>query len=140
MNDTALARKCRDKMYVTDAAVRSLAIEVEVTAAGQAEARFEVRPEMLNGHAVCHGGYLFLLADTAFAYACNSYDRVTLAAGASIEFLRPARLGDRLVATASERKRGGTAGIYDAVICNQDGAEVALFRGRSHDTRAPLLD
>jgi acyl-CoA thioesterase len=140
MDETELAKQCGEAMYENDVAVRELGISVEVTDAGRAEATLEVRAEMLNGHEVCHGGYLFTLADTAFAYACNTYNQVTFAAGAAIEFLRPARLGDRLVATAVERHRGGRAGTYDVRVCNQDGDEIALFRGRSHSTRQALID
>ncbi len=139
MDDLAIAKQCRDTMYAADVAVRALDIKVEVTGAGRAEAELEIRSEMLNGHEVCHGGYLFTLADTAFAYACNSYNLVTFAAAASIEFLRPAKLGDRIVAVATERHRGGRTGIYDVVLSNQDGAEVAIFRGRSHSTRDTLF-
>ena len=139
MDDLAIAKQCRDTMYAADVAVRALDIKVEVTGAGRAEAELEIRPEMLNGHDVCHGGHLFTLADTAFAYACNSYNLVTFAAGASIEFLRPAKLGDQIVAVATERHRGGRTGIYDVVLSNQDGAEVAIFRGRSHSTRDTLF-
>ncbi len=139
MDDLAIAKQCRDTMYAADVAVRALDIKVEVTGAGRAEAELEIRSEMLNGHDVCHGGYLFTLADTAFAYACNSYNLVTFAAGASIEFLRPAKLGDQIVAVATERHRGGRTGIYDVVLSNQDGAEVAIFRGRSHSTRDTLF-
>ncbi len=126
-------------MYEADVAVQALDISVEITGVGQAEARLEIRSEMLNGHNVCHGGYVFTLADTAFAYACNSYNKVTLAAGASIEFLQSANLGDRLVAKATERRRGGRTGFYDVVVSNQDGEEIALFRGRSHSTRDDLI-
>ena len=139
MDDLAIAKQSRDTMYETDAAVHALDISVEVTEVGQAEARFEVREGMLNGFHVCHGGYLFALADTAFAYACNSYNQKTLAAGASIEFLRAAKLGDRIAAAATERHRGGRTGIYDVVLSNQDGEEVAIFRGRSHSTRDALF-
>ena len=139
MDDLAIAKQCRDTMYAVDVAVRALDIKVEVTGAGRAEAELEIRSEMLNGHEVCHGGYLFTLADTAFAYACNSYNLVTFAAAASIEFLRPAKLGDRIVAVATERHRGGRTGIYDVALSNQDGAEVAIFRGRSHSTRDTLF-
>ena len=139
MDEFAIAKQCRDTMYAADVAVRALDIKVEVTGAGRAEAELEIRSEMLNGHDVCHGGYLFTLADTAFAYACNSYNLVTFAAGASIEFLRPAKLGDQIVAVATERHRGGRTGIYDVVLSNQEGAEVAIFRGRSHSTRDTLF-
>ncbi len=139
MDDSALAQLCSAKMYADDAASQALGIQIEVTAPGCAEARLAVRPDMLNGHDVCHGGLIFTLADTAFAFACNTYNKVTLAAGASIEFLRPAKRGDQLLATATERHRGGRSGIYDVVVTNQDAVEVAIFRGRSHMTSKPLL-
>ncbi len=139
MDELAIAKQCADTMYAVDPALRVLDISVEVTGVGQAEARLEVREEMLNGFNVCHGGYLFTLADTAFAYACNAYNKLTLAAGASIDFLQPANPGDLLVATATERRRGRTTGIYDVVISNQDGEEIAIFRGRSHSTSDPLF-
>jgi acyl-CoA thioesterase len=139
MDDLAIAKQCRDTMFETDAAIHALDISVEITGVGEAEARFEVRAGMLNGHGVCHGGYLFTLADTAFAYACNSYNQLTLAAGASIEFLRAAKLGDQVVAIAIERRRGRKTGFYDVVVRNQDGEDVALFRGRSHSTQDTLF-
>ena len=139
MDELAIAKQCRDTMYTADVAVRALDIKVEVTGAGRAEAELEITSEMLNGHDVCHGGYLFMLADTAFAYACTSYNLVPFAAGASIEFLRPAKLGDRIIAVATERHRGGRTGIYDVVLSNQEGDEVAIFRGRSHSTRDTLF-
>ena len=139
MDDLAVAKQCRDTMYEADPALRVLDISVEVTGVGEAEAVFEIGAEMLNGHDVCHGGYLFTLADTAFAYACNTYNKVTFAAGASIDFLRPARLGDRIVATATEIHRGGRTGLYDVLLKNQDGEDVAIFRGRSHSTNDALF-
>ncbi len=139
MDDLELAKQCRDTMYEADPALRVLDISVEVTGVGEAEAVFEIGAEMLNGHDVCHGGYLFTLADTAFAYACNTYNKVTFAAGASIDFLRPARLGDRIVATATEIHRGGRTGLYDVLLKNQDGEDVAIFRGRSHSTNDALF-
>lgn len=139
MDDFAIAKQARDTMYEHDAAIKALDIEVEVTGVGSAEARFEVRSDMLNGFGICHGGYLFTLADTAFAYACNSCNTVTLAAGASIEFLQPAKLGDQIVAIATERCRGRKTGFYDVAVHNQDGEEVALFRGRSHSTHDTLF-
>jgi acyl-CoA thioesterase len=140
MADSQLAKQCRDKMYATDAAVKALDIVVEVDTVGRAQASMVIRPDMVNGHNVCHGGYLFTLADTAFAYACNSHNEVTFAAGAAIEFLRPALVGERIVAQAEERHRGGRTGTYDVTLSNQDGVEVALFRGRSYSTRKPLVD
>ena len=140
MDEYEIAIKGGEKMFESDAALNVLDISVEVFGPGRAEAAFEVRPEMLNGHGVCHGGYLFTLADTAFAYACNTYNRLTVASGASIDFLRPAKLGDRIVATATETHRGGRIGFYDVLLKNQDGKDIADFRGRSHSTNKPLLE
>ncbi len=134
-----IAKKCAAAMYDADAATKGLGINVEVTGAGQAEARVEVTLGMTNGFDVCHGGYIFMLADTAFAYACNTYDKVTYAGGASIDFLRPAKAGDQLVAVATERHRGGRSGIYEVAVTNQNGDEVAVFTGRSVATRQSLV-
>jgi acyl-CoA thioesterase len=139
MNDLEVAKKCADAMYERDAASRRLGISINVTGVGRAEARVEVTPNMINGFDVCHGGYIFTLADTAFAFACNAYDKVTYAGGASIDFLRPVRAGDELVAVAKERHRGARSGVYDVAVSNQDGEEVAVFTGRSVTTRASLL-
>ena len=125
-------------MYANDRASQGLGITVEVNGEGCAVATFEVTESMLNGFDLCHGGFLFTLADTAFAFACNTYGVLTVAAGASVEFLHPARAGDRLTATARERSRRGRTGVYDVTICNQEGTEVALFRGRAHATGRPL--
>ena len=99
----------------------------------------KVLDTMVNGHDICHGGYIFTLADTVFAYACNGYDRLTVAAGAAIEFVRPGRLGDDLRAVAVERHRGGRTGVYDIEVTNQDGETIAMFRGRSHSTSQSLI-
>jgi acyl-CoA thioesterase len=139
MTASELARECRDRMLADDEATRSLGIIVEVKEPGTATARLEVTPSMINGFGVCHGGYLFTLADTAFAFACNSYDRVTFAAGAAIDFLRPVHVGDRLAAEAHERHRGRTQGLYDVTVRDQEGRVVALFRGRSHAAERRLL-
>jgi acyl-CoA thioesterase len=96
-----------------------------------------VRPDMLNGHGICHGGMLFALADTAFAYACNSRNVAMVAAGASIEFLAPTPVGERLIATASETSRSARHGIYDVEITNAAGEPLAHFRGRCARLRVP---
>ena len=140
MNENEIAKKSTAKMWKNDAAARLLGIKVDVPGPGRAEASFEVRPDMLNGHGVCHGGYLFTLADTAFAFACNTYNRVTVASGASIDFLRPAKLGDTIVAVASEFHRGGRIGFYDVYLQNQHGQDIAAFRGRSHASNKPFLE
>jgi acyl-CoA thioesterase len=139
MNDLDIARQCRDTMYGNDLASQDLGITVDIPAPGKAEARLEVRRNMVNGHDICHGGYIFTLADTAFAFACNTYNQVTVAASASIEFVRPARLGDELQAKASEAHRGGRMGVYDVVVSRQDGEVIAIFRGRSYATREPMI-
>jgi len=139
MNQHDIARQCRDTMWAGDFASQDMGIEVDVTEPGTATANFSVQQRMVNGHDICHGGYIFALADTAFAFACNTYNRVTVAASASIEFVRPARLGDRLTATASEAHRGGRTGVYDIEVANQQGETVAIFRGRSYATSQPLI-
>ncbi len=126
-------------MYAADEASRALGISVDVPETGSAVAAMRVRADMVNGFDVCHGGLIFALADTAFAFACNAYDRLSVAAAASIEFLRPAKLGDRLVATAREEHRGRHSGVYSVRVENQDGRTVALFRGRSASRDRPIL-
>jgi acyl-CoA thioesterase len=140
MTNWELAQRCADRMYRSDQASQDLGIEITVTAPGKVSARMTVRPSMLNGFAICHGGYIFALADTAFAFACNAYDDLTVASGASIEFLRPAREGDRLRADAEELNRSGRSGIYDVVVRNQVDTRIAVFRGRAHATGKRLLD
>lgn len=138
MNAIELARQCAERLYANDEASQALGIQIEIPAPGEAVARLEVTPSMVNGFGICHGGYLFTLADTAFAFACNAYGRVTLAAGASIDFLRPAHAGDRLEARAREQHRGRNHGIYDVIVSDQEGRAVAVFRGRAQATGRPL--
>ncbi|GAA3746344.1 hydroxyphenylacetyl-CoA thioesterase PaaI [Spinactinospora alkalitolerans] len=114
-----------------DAASNALGIEVTGVAPGCARASMRVTDRMVNGHGMCHGGYVFLLADTAFAAACNTYDVVTVAAGADIAFVSSARPGDVLLATGTERTRYGRSGVYDITVTRADGDVVAEFRGRS---------
>ena len=139
MDELEIASRAATAMYENDVAIKELGMQVEAVSANSATTRFVVRADMLNGHAVCHGGFIFALADTALAYACNARGWVTYAASADIEFLRPARLGDELVAVAEERHRGSRTGVYDVVVRNQDGEQIALFRGRSHSTRDRLV-
>jgi acyl-CoA thioesterase len=119
-----------EAMLETDEAARSLGITLSEFGGGRAVASMRVTPEMVNGHAILHGGYVFLLADTAFAYACNSRGPVTVAAGAEISFITAGKLGDVLVATAEERTRYGRNGIYDVTVRREDTV-IAEFRGRS---------
>ncbi|MDH3441999.1 MAG: hydroxyphenylacetyl-CoA thioesterase PaaI [Gammaproteobacteria bacterium] len=140
MSDSDIARKCRDTMWRNDFASQDMGMTVDVDRQGEAQAKFEVRKNMVNGHDLCHGGYIFALADSAFAFACNTYNRVTVASAATIEFVRPAKLGDRLTARAREAHRGGRTGIYDIEVTNQDEELVAIFRGRSYATREPMFE
>jgi len=139
MDKTDLAKRCAETMYANDAASRALGIRVDVPSAGRANATMTVRADMVNGFDVCHGGLLFTLADTAFAFACNGYDDRTFAAAASIDFLRPAHLGDDLRAQAREDYRGSKSGFYSVEIRNQRDEVVAVFRGRSASRGESLL-
>ncbi|SEG37506.1 acyl-CoA thioesterase [Nonomuraea solani] len=122
-------------MMDADIASTALGIELSELGEGRAVCRMAVTDQMINGHDLCHGGYVFLLADTAFACACNTYGPVTVAAGAEITFVSPARAGDVLVAEAAERTRYGRSGIYDITVRRADGDVVAEFRGRSRELR-----
>jgi len=130
VDEQQLAEACAAALYERDVAARALDIRVDEVGPGHATLSMEVRADMVNGHAICHGGYIFTLADTAFAYACNSHNHNTVAAGARIDFLAPARLGERLVASASETSLRGKSGVYDVVV-SRDGVQLALFRGNS---------
>ena len=126
-----MARDAAERMLAGDAASRRLGIAIDIPAPGEAVATMTVTEDMHNGHAVCHGGLLFTLADTAFAFACNAYGVTTVSSGGHIDFLRPARGGDVLTAHARERHRGRRQGVYDVVVCDQNGRDIALFRGQS---------
>ena len=129
------AQRAAEAMYAEDRASRSLGIVIDRVAPGMATARLRVSAEMVNGHRIAHGGYIFLLADTAFAFACNTY-APTVAAAAEITFVRPAAEGDELAAEAAERVRFGEAGVYDVTVRNQAGDVVAEFRGHSRRLRS----
>lgn len=126
-----VARAAAEVMYAADAASRHLGIELDEVAPGSARARMRIGPTMVNGHGIAHGGYVFLLADTAFAFACNSYGRPVVARACDIVFLRPAREGDLLVATATERTRAGRNGIYDVQVTRAADEVIAELRGQS---------
>jgi acyl-CoA thioesterase len=119
-------------MYEQDRASQALGMRVLEVRPGYARLAMKVREDMVNGHQLCHGGLIFTLADSAFAFACNTYDFVTVASSGTIEFLLSGRLGDELTATAEERTRSKRTGVYDVSVRNQRGECVALFRGRSH--------
>lgn len=124
----------RQGMWANDRASQGLGMQVLEVAAGRAVLGMAVRADMLNGHATCHGGFISALADSAFAFAfaCNSYNELTVASGFSIDFLAPARLGDALTATCTEVSKAGRTGVYDTLVVNQQGERIAVFRGRSY--------
>ena len=120
-----------EQMFGADQASLALGIELLEVGEGSATLRMKVTDAMVNGHGIAHGGYIFLLADTAFAYACNSYGPVTVAQGCQITFMRPAAEGDELIASAAERARMERSGIYDVTVHRADGQVMAEFRGHS---------
>ena len=128
----ATAELVRDGMYPNDHATKALGIAVQSIGPGTAVLSMTVRRDMLNGHQTCHGGMIATLADSAFAFACNSYNELTVASGFSIDLLAPAREGDVLTATASEMSKAGRTGVYDVEVRNQRGERIAIFRGRSY--------
>jgi len=134
------AERAAETLYRGDAASQQLGMTIESCGPGRATVSMRIRPDMVNGHRICHGGLIFALADSAFAFACNSYGDNTVAAGAAIEFLAPGREGDVLRAIATERWRAGRAGIYEIEVQNQRDEIVALFRGRSHQIAGRLID
>ena len=131
MSDLIAVRRRAEVLWAGDKASQALGMSVDIERIGAATVRMAVRDDMLNGFDVCHGGILFALADTAFAFACNACEPPNFAASASIDFLRPAVLGDQLCAMASEEYRGRKHGYYTVRISNQEDELVALFRGRS---------
>jgi acyl-CoA thioesterase len=132
LNAQALAELAAKTMYERDPATRDLGIELLEIRPGYARMSMTVRATMLNGHQSCHGGYIFLLADSAFAFACNSHNFVTVGAGCTIDYVAPGREGDLLVAEGVEQVMAGKTGVYDITVRNQDGKVLALFRGKSH--------
>jgi acyl-CoA thioesterase len=127
----APSRARADELYARDRTCQSLGITLDEVAPGSAVARMRVTESMVNGHGIAHGGYLFLLADAAFSYACNSHGPVTVAQTASVTFLRPAEVGEVLLAEATERVLIGRNGIYDVTVRRPEGGVVAEFRGHS---------
>lgn len=126
------AERVRDGMLRNDRATLGLGMQIVSIVPGQATVTMPVRADMLNGHSICHGGFIATLADSAFAFACNSYDQLTVASGFSIDFLAPGRCDDLLTARCTEVSKAGRTGVYDAEVTNQRGEKIAVFRGRSH--------
>jgi acyl-CoA thioesterase len=136
----ALAEQVALSMYERDTASQGLGIRILRVAPGHAELAMTVRADMLNGHEICHGGFIFTLADSSFAYACNSYNLNTVASGCAIDFLAPAREGDVLVAVAQERSISGRTGVYDIEVKSEAGVKIALFRGKSYRIKGHVID
>lgn len=128
----ATADHVRAGMSANDRASQALGIEVVDVMPGRATVTMRVREDMLNGHEICHGGLITTLADTCFAYACNSYDELTVAAGFCVDLLAPAHAGDVLTARCEEVSKAGRTGVYDATVTNQRDQRIAVFRGRSY--------
>jgi acyl-CoA thioesterase len=139
-NADALARRVADTMLSKEGTGPAWGLVIEEAREGYARVRMQVRPDMANGHGIAHGGMIFALADTAFAYACNSRNSVAVAANASISFLSPARVGETLTAEAEERARNGRSGVYAARVTATDGRTVAEFQGLSREIGGPILD
>jgi len=141
MTDPAqqLAQAAAAEMYRNDRASQALGLQLEEVRPGYARMSMTVRPDMLNGHAICHGGMIFTLADSTFAFACNSYNINTVAAGCSIEFMQPVPSGEQLTAEATEQMLSGRHGVYDIRISNRAGEVVALFRGKSTQIRGHVV-
>jgi len=133
----AAAEAAAQALYANDRASQGLGMRLGKVEPGEATVTMTVRADMCNGHGICHGGFIFALADSAFAFACNSHGPATVAAAVAIDFLAPARAGDALTAVARERWLGGRAGLYDLAVTRADGTTIAHARGRSHRLRAP---
>jgi len=134
-----LAQATAHHMYAQDKATQGLGITLVDVHPGHARMQMTVRSDMLNGHGMCHGGFIFTLADSSFAFACNSYNVQTVAAGCSIEFLAPAFEGEVLTASAAEQSKSGKTGVYDVAVTNPQGKKIALMRGKSHQLKGEVL-
>lgn len=129
------ARHSAAAMWTGDHAAHALGMVLTDIGPGRATLTMRVRADQLNGHGICHGGYIFTLADTAFAYACNSYNQLVVAQQNTITFLSPGRGGEMLTAVAQEQHLAGRSGVYDATVTGEDGRKVALFRGLSRSIK-----
>ena len=135
------AAKVGEAMFAADLASREfMRMELLACGPGRAVMRMVIREEMLNGHRICHGGFIFTLADSTFAFACNSHNKVAVAAGCSIEFLKPGQLGDMLTCEGAEQTLQGRHGIYDMKVSNQRGEVVAMFRGKSAQIAGTVIE
>ncbi|WP_411840308.1 hydroxyphenylacetyl-CoA thioesterase PaaI [Paracoccus sp. ME4] len=139
MTDDDLARACATAMWAEDLASQRLGMVLEDVGPGRAVLSMTITDDMVNGHGSAHGGFIFTLADSAFAFACNTVDQRSVGQQASITYLAPARAGDRLTATAVERARPGRSGLYDVTVTGPDGGLIAEFRGHSRTVKGRIL-
>ena len=134
-----IAKACAEKMWAEDRASKALGMKLEKIAPGEAMLSMTVRTDMTNGHGICHGGFIFTLADSTFAFACNTYNQRTVAQQCAVTFIAPVRQGERLTAHAVERNRAGRSGIYDVTVRDSQNNVVAEFRGHSRTIAGDLL-
>jgi acyl-CoA thioesterase len=139
MDAEQLAKACAEAMWAEDRASRGLGMELISVGPGRAELALTVTDRMVNGHEICHGGFIFTLADSTFAFACNTYNQRTVAQHCAVTFVNPGKLGDRLTARGVEVNRRGRSGIYDITVTRQDGAVIAEFRGHSRTIEGELI-
>ena len=139
MDPQTIAELVGAGMLAEDRASRGLGMKIEAMGPGYARMTMMVRSDMLNGFKICHGGFISTLADSAFAFACNSYNLTTVASGCAIDFLAPAHEGDMLTATAIEQSVTGRTGVYDIDVTNQRGERIALFRGKSYRIKGSVM-
>jgi len=138
--EQTLAEACANALYSRDNASQQAGMTLESVEPGKSVVNMTVRDDMVQGHKTCHGGFMFALADSAFAFACNTYNEPTVAIGCTIDYVAPAFLGDVLTATATERSRSGRTGNYDVDIHNQEGRLIAMFHGKSYRVRGQILE
>jgi acyl-CoA thioesterase len=139
MTRDEMARACAEAMWREDNASAGQGMALVSVAPGRSEVTMPITAAMVNGHGTCHGGFIFTLADSAFAFACNTHNQRTVAQHCSITYLAPGRLGDQLTACGTEVSRQGRSGIYDITVSNQDGVTIALFRGHSRTVKGEFF-
>jgi acyl-CoA thioesterase len=139
MDAGKLARACADAMWAEDSASKGLGMQLISVEPGRSVMAMTITDTMVNGHNIAHGGFIFTLADSAFAFACNTYNQRSVAQQCAVTFLAPGRLGDRLTARATEKQRFGRSGIYDITVTREDGTVIAEFRGHSRTIEGTLL-
>ena len=139
MDAGEIARACAEAMWAEDSASRGLGMQLISVEPGRAVLAMTITERMVNGHNIAHGGFIFTLADSTFAFACNTYNQRCVAQHCGVTFIAPGRLGDRLIARGVERQRAGRSGIYDITVTREDGTVIAEFRGHSRTIEGTIL-